>query len=469
MDNIKRLPTLRIPAKASVWYIGSSAISRLIGALGTPVFTRLLSPEEYGLYPLYNSWLGIFSVVITLEITGAAIYRGLQRHTEDTDTFISATLGLILSLFSGFTLIYLAFKAPINRLTGLGTGITLLMLLQIAGATVLSLYTAKARFEYKYRSVALINILSSALIPLLAVAIIKTTEIRAQSRIIASSITVALMSLPVLLSVITTSRRLFSAEIWSYLLKRSLPLLPHYLAMTLILKVGEIGVSRLYGSSALGKYSVALSLGMALTVVTGGVLNALSPWMIRRMKDGDLLRVRELLLVLTKVISIFCLGLLTLAPEALALFSSSAYHSVLPAVYPIALSVIPIFLSSALMSGGVYFEKGWLSALPSIVSALISALLTATLLPLTDYRYIALFALISYTVLFILNVAVLIRLAKSPPIFVKKTLAILLLTSVYAALLFAFREVFVSRLLLGLPLLAPLIKVSKEAFDKIKE
>lgn len=469
MENAKRLPTLRIPAKASLWYVGSSAIARLIGALGTPIFTRLLTPEEYGLYPLYNTWLGIFTVVITLELTGAAIYRGLQRHSEDVNGFINATLGLILLLFGGFGLFYLLFRAPINRLTGLSTSVSSLMLVQILSTTVLSLYTSKARFEYKYKAVAFFNILTSVIIPLFATLIIITTDVRAEARIISSSLSLGIIALPILLSVLKTSGRLFAPEIWRYLLKRSLPLLPHYLSMTMILKAGEIGVSRLYGSSALGKYSVALSLGMAPTVVTGGVLSALAPWMIRRMKDGDIKRVREVLLILTKLISISCLGLLAIVPEALTLFSSGAYHSILPAIYPIALSVIPTFLSSALMSGGVYFEKSWLSSLPSIAAASVSVVLTVTVLPFSDYRVVSLFALTSYVILASLNVIVFKKMAKESPIFIRQTLTVFLLSCAYATLLFVFRDVMLSRFLLALPLLPPLFKVSKEALDRIKE
>lgn len=469
LQNSKRLPALRVPAKASIWYVGSSAVARLLGALGTPVFTRLLTPEEYGLYPLYNTWLGIFTVIATLEVTGAVIYRGFQRYQDISEDFTSATLGLILTLSLSFSLICLLFRGTVNRLTGIDTGAVALMLLQIPATAIISLYTAKARFEYKYKSVALLNILTAVAIPLCAVGIIYATNIRGEARIIASSLTLTVTALPILLKTVNDSPRLFYIPVWKYLLFRSLPLLPHYFAMTMILKVGEISVNRLYGASALGKYSVALSLGMAMTVISGGILSSLSPWVIRRMKDGDILRVRDLLLILTKLICITCLGILALAPEALALFSSSAYHSILPAVYPIALSVIPTFISSALMSGGIYFEKSWLSALPAIISATVSAVLTLTLLPIIDYRFVSLFTLISYTTLAALNVLVFTKMAHQPPIHVTKTLTLFLLTCAYATLLFVFRNVMLSRFLLALPLLPPLFKVSKEALDRIKE
>ena len=73
LENVKRRISLKVPAMATVWYIGSGALARAIGALSVPIYTRLLTPSEYGLFPLYTSWVGVLSVLVTLEITGAAI------------------------------------------------------------------------------------------------------------------------------------------------------------------------------------------------------------------------------------------------------------------------------------------------------------------------------------------------------------------------------------------------------------
>ena len=451
-----------------MWYIASSAIARAIGALGTPIFTRLLTPEEYGLYPLYGSWLSVFSVIITLELTGAAMYRGLQRHGTEKDDFISAVLGLILTLFVVFCAIYAIFGNFINSFTGLQPSITRLMLAQILASAVLSLYTARARFEYKYKVVALLNVLSAIFSPAVAIVLIRL-GLRAEARIYGSSLTLAVIALPIIVAMLRRSTKLYSRKKWLYLLRRAVPLLPHYFSMTLILKIAEITVSRIHGGEALGKISVALSVGMSLTVITGGLLSALSPWMLRRVKAGEISRIRELLLILTKLISLSCLGLLALAPEAMAILSSSAFHSALPTVYPLALSVIPTFLSGALMSGGVYFEKSGLSALPAIASASFSTILSLTLIPILGYQAMGVLVLLSYSLLAILNVAVFTKSAKEAPIFIKKTLRIFFAAIGYGTLLFLLRDVLLSRILLLLPLIVPLLSVAKETLKKIKE
>jgi O-antigen/teichoic acid export membrane protein len=444
-------------------------MARAIGALGTPIFTRLLTPEEYGLYPLYVTWLGVFTVFVTLELTGAVMYRGLQRYGEDSDRFVGEALGLILTLSGFFGLIYVVFSRFINGLTGLDSPITVLMLLEILASAIISLYTAKARFEYRYKTVALFNVLSAVMMPTVSVLLILAVGVRAEARILGASLSLTVIALPILVVIARRSQRLYSFDTWRYLLGRGLPLLPHYFAMTMILKVGEIAISRHYGTAELGKFSVALSVGMALTVVTGGIQSALSPWIIRRMRCRELARIRELTLLLTKLVALACLGLLAVAPEAIALFSAPSYRSVLPAVYPLALCVIPTFLSSTLMSGGIYFERSGLSSLPSVTAAILSAALSLFVLPLVDYRYLSVFVLISYTLLAVMNTVIFTRLAHEPPLFISKTALVFLATIGYAALLFATRDMLFARLLLALPLVPLLFRVAGEAWESVKE
>ena len=277
LEKIKGRPQFRVPAKASIWYIASSAVARSISAAGTPIFTRLLTPEEYGLFPLYNTWLGIITVIVTLELTGGVIYRGLQRFSHKRDDFLSSAFGLFLSIFVVFCALYFAFEGFVNKITGLSTFITSLMLLQIFSNTVIAFYTGKARFEYKYKSVAILNLLSSLGIPILSILIIFLTRIRSEARIIGSCVAAALIAAGVLIEMLSKSKRLFDGEVWKFLLKFNLPLIPHYLSMSMILRIGEITVGRSFGTEALGRYSVAMSVGMSLTIITNGLLSALSP------------------------------------------------------------------------------------------------------------------------------------------------------------------------------------------------
>ena len=469
MENIKKLTSLRVPAKASLWYIISAGFARAIGALSVPVFTRLLSPEEFGVFSLYSSWLGIFTVLVTLEITGSVIYRGFQRFEGEKDEFASATLGLLGAIFVGFCALYFAFYGFVEAFIGLSTSISIFMFVEILGIEITSLYLAKAKFEYKYKVVSAINIISAILIPFSAIVLILLTKIRSEARIYASSILTLAIAVPLLIIILRKSDKLYSKEMWWYLIKRSIPLLPHYFAVSLILRAAEISIGRNYGTASLGQYSVAMSVGMILTVVTGGILSALTPWIMRKIREGGIDKVREFLLLLTRALSLLALLVLAAAPEILSILAAEGFRSALPSIYPLEIAAILSFISGAIISASAYYEKGAFSSLASISAAAVSVLLSFLVLPRTDYRLAGLFVLVSYLIMALFSSFIFKRLSGGYPINIKKTLLILLFTSAYAVILYAFRGAIISRIFLALPVLALLMITAKDIYEKIKE
>lgn len=469
MESAKEKIELKIPAKATVWYIASGAIARLIGALMTPVFTRLLTPLEYGLYPLYTSWLGIFSVLVTLEVTGAAIYRGFQKYEGIKDDFISAALGLIGAVFVGFCALYFALYPIIARFMGLDAKIIVLLFLEIFANSVLSLYLAKARFEYKYKTVALINLANAILIPLTAIGYILILNVKAEARIYASVIASLTVAIPIIITILRRSEKLYSKEIWLYLLGRSIPLLPHYFAASMILKSSEISIGRTHGTDALGQYSVAMSIGMLMTIVTGGLISALGPWITRKIKENSIGKIRDFLFLTTKALAVITLGVLAIAPELLSILASESFRDALPSIYPLEIAVILSFLSGAIMSGCTYFGKGVSTSLPALISAAISVLVAVIILPRVDYRFAGIFALVSYLILAIATSLVFKRLSGEYPIHLKRTANILALTIAYASLMFIFRSVILSRFFLALPLIPLFALTAKDILKAVRE
>ncbi len=469
MDGVKRIPKVKLPARASIWYIAAYSLQRSVGVLGTPIFTRLLSAEEYGLYPLFNTYLGIVTVVATLELTGGIALRGMQKFSERRAEFLSASLGLIATVFSIICVLYFAFRGGINQLTGLSTPISALLLGQIFVNAVINLYTVREKYEYKYKSVALLGVLSALGAPLISIIFILLTGYRAEARIFGGFITAAAIAIPLLFVIITEGRSLFSLSVWRYLLGMSLPLLPHYVSAAAILRVGEIAVGRAHGTEALGRYSVAMSLGLSLTMITNGLISALSPWVLRKIERKDFESIRDTLFLLSSGLSLLCLIILSVVPETIRIITPPEYHGALIAVYPLALSAVPMFLSSITVQGEMYYERGTMSSLPSVIAAAVSAVLAFAVIPRADYRFAAVFALLSYIILFFLNALIFKRLSGEYPVKLKATVITFALAAVYAALLCALRDKTLVRIVLAIPLIPILLTVGVKVFSRVRE
>ena len=79
IEKYKKLPK---PAKASLWFLICSFLQKGISTITTPIFTRLLSTAEYGNYSVFNSWLGIVSIVVTLDLFAGVYTQGLVKFDD---------------------------------------------------------------------------------------------------------------------------------------------------------------------------------------------------------------------------------------------------------------------------------------------------------------------------------------------------------------------------------------------------
>ena len=66
--------SLSVQIRATIWFFVCSVLQRGISVITTPIFTRLLSTEEYGQFSVFNSWLSIAQIIVTLQLS-AGVYR----------------------------------------------------------------------------------------------------------------------------------------------------------------------------------------------------------------------------------------------------------------------------------------------------------------------------------------------------------------------------------------------------------
>ncbi len=467
MEKVKRNFALKLPAKASLWSIISALVARGVGVIGTPIFTRLLTPEEYGLYPLYTTWLSAVSVVVTLGITGGVLYRGLQRYSRER--FLSAALGLIFTVFAVTLLFFALFGGYAAQITGLSEGVILLMLSEVLFSAVIAVRSAGYKYEYKYKALSLINVTMAFITPVLSVLIITFTPYRAEARIFGALGSALAVAVPQLFIMAKRGGGFFDREIWRYLLRMGIPLLPHCISSALILRASEMVIGRTHGQEALGKYAVALSVGLALTVLTNGLGQVFSPWILRKLAAHHTEKIRESLSLGLKSLVLASLILLSFAPELIAIITPSEYHDALPAVYPLALSTGAMFLSNMAMAGEMYYEKSGRSSIPTVAVAALSLLSALLILPRVDYRFSALFTLIAYVLLAVTSALSFKRMSGEDIIDVSGTLLIFLAAAAYAALLLVFRNVFISRVLLALPLFPPILVLGRKIWREVRE
>ncbi|MBO5907786.1 MAG: oligosaccharide flippase family protein [Clostridia bacterium] len=391
MIKIKHKKELRLPARASLFYLLASGGAKCAGLLFTPVFTRIMPAEEYGYYTLYISILALSSVITTAAATGGVMYKGYSSFKDEKSSFTSAAIGLSIILIPPVMIALLIFK---DRL-GIGAGLIPLIALQLLCDGAIAAKSSEKRYSYKYFYVVVFTLASSVLSPLVALVLIKFLR-GSTARILGLLAVSIMLALPILTECVRVG--FFKKEVWRFALRYSLPQLPNAIGVAVIAQADKLIISGYMGEGALASYSVAHSIGIGLTFITSSLGSALHPWIIRKLEGDRWDIVEDMLTKLFIALSSLAVIVVALSPEALGILTPKSYSVALPAILPITLSTLPTFLLSALAIISLHEGKSYYPSIASVVGAAVNVASNVWLVPRMSYLGAGLSLFISYTI-----------------------------------------------------------------------
>lgn len=384
---IEKYKSLPVQVKASFWFLICSFLQKGITALTTPIFTRLLSPDEYGVFNVFNSWMGIISVFITLNLSYAVYSQGLIKFSNKSDLFSSSLQGLTLTMVLCWTLIYLLFREFWNHVFNLTTVQMLAMLVMIWTTAVFNFWAWEQRVLYKYKALVIITLLVSVAKPLVGVIFVILAEDKVTARIL-GLVLVELIGYTGLFIVQTKrGKRFFSARFWKYALMYNLPLIPHYLSQTVLSSADRIMIKEMVGESEAGIYSLAYSASLIMTLFNTALMQTISPWLYQKIKDKKINEIARVAYISLILIAVLNLILILFAPEIIRIFAPKEYYDAIWIIPPVAMSVFFMYSYDLFAKFAFYHEKTVLIMLASVFGAILNLFLNYIFIGI--YGYIA--------------------------------------------------------------------------------
>ena len=88
MEQLKRkYQSMSVDARAALWFALCNFLNKGVAMIVVPLYTRLLTTEEYGTYTVFQSWLNLFVILATLEISRGHYKVGITKYEEDADRY----------------------------------------------------------------------------------------------------------------------------------------------------------------------------------------------------------------------------------------------------------------------------------------------------------------------------------------------------------------------------------------------
>lgn len=390
--------SIPVPAKASLWFTLCSIVQKGIALLTTPIFTRMLTTEQYGVYTVYQSWYQIIIIFATLNMFFGVYNNGITKNPEDKEGYTSSLLGLSSVVTVGlFAIVSLGIDWWSGMLD-LSPLLICVLFVQLIFESAFQYWAASQRYNYKYRALVAVTIVNALVGSVLGVILVQTTPHKAEARIISLVLIQALIGLGCYIVIMAKGKKFFSLKYWKYALGFSLPLIPHYLSGTLLNQVDRLMIAAMVGKGQAAIYGVAYNVAMMMTIITNAINNSFIPYSYKELKEKRYDGIRKNSEMLMILVAGLCVVAMVFCPEIIAIFASPEYGEAIWVMPPIAASVFFMFLYPLFGNIEFYYEKTKFVAFSSCVAAVLNLVLNYVFIGMFGYYAAGYTTLVCYMI-----------------------------------------------------------------------
>lgn len=396
--------TNKLALKAGSWYVISNFLLKGIAIITTPIFTRLLSPEAFGITSTYTSWLGILTVVGTLDIYACVQIARHDFEDKEIDEFTSSILTVsTISLLFLYVIVKLLGDTAVSFFA-LPQLLIDIMFLEVLLTNAFTIMQTKHRAYFRYREFVAFSAAIAILSPIFAILLINLQESDLYyGKIIGSAVPKLIISLFIYIHIMKKGKCYYNLRYWKYALAITLPLIPHGLAGNILNHFDKVMINRYVGPSETGLYSLAYSYASILLVVWTSFNQAWVPWFYSKMKELNYKDIRDYVKPYLVAFTMIFYCMLFIGPEALKIFGPEEYWGGIWVIPPVLLSIYFQFIYSLYVNVEFYLRKTKYIAIGTVTAAALNIFLNYLLIPRYGYIIAAYTTLVGYIVLFILH------------------------------------------------------------------
>ena len=394
---LRRFNALSPGKKSSIAFLFASFIQRGISFLITPLFTRLLSTEDFGLVTVFNSWIEMIGTIAMLNLSSGIFNVGMSDYENERDRFTSSLLGVAnaatVVTMLGFYGAYLLFPSVIV----MPKNLLLLMPLYFLFQPASRLWTARQRYERKYKALTIVTITSALLSPavgLLCVLLAKNHL--GEARLWGANSVLIAFGIGFTVLLLYKDRRVFDRKFWKYALFFSLPLVPHYLSMHVLSASDRIMIQSMVGTSEAGLYGLAYTASMVICTAWTAIQGSLTPYVYENFKKNRLHRIAPVAVPCLLLFSVMCMIVVILAPEVILILGGEKYRQSLSLIPPLIAAVLFMEMYNLFSMIEFYYKKTIGIMFATLGAAAINLVLNFFAIRLFGYQAAAYTTLICY-------------------------------------------------------------------------
>ncbi|MCI9358714.1 MAG: oligosaccharide flippase family protein [Lachnospiraceae bacterium] len=383
--------------KIAVWYIIGNLFAKGVVMVSTPVFTRLLSKNEYGQFSNLVSWESIIVVFATLDFA-TSITRAKYDFERRMNRYVSSIL-----LFSNFVTLAILFSIEINqdffvKLFSMDIIYIRMLFIYLLFTPAFSYLQIKHRVYKKYKFFVLFSISSAIIRTFISVILVLTMTDKLLGRIYGYFLPVTLFNL-ILWLVILAEGKGISWDCIKYACKISIPLIPHTLSSIVLGNSDRIMITKYCGSESTALYSLAYTISTMASLLWTSMNQAWSPWLFDKMNDKNTREISDKSKIYLDVFFVLIIGVLLVTPEIILILGGKSYYSARYIMPPVIAGCTFQFIYGMYVNIEVFSKKTFAISIGTTAAATINIFLNRLFIPKYGYMAAAYTTMFGYFVL----------------------------------------------------------------------
>lgn len=397
--------------KSGIWYTLSNFIVKSIGFLTTPIFTRLLTKSDFGLYNNYTSWLSIMTILATMQFESTLI-SAKYDYEKDFDKYILSVLTLSTIITTLWLLFLNIFIKQSGDFMGLDKVYINTMMVYLLFLPAINMYQARERYYFKYKNTVITSLFLTIGTALLSVLLVGIMQNKLTGRILGSVIPTLMLGFIFYVYFIRIGWKP-KITYWKYALPICLPYIPHLLSLTMLNSMDRIMINKWCGAEDAAIYSLAYNCGMIVTLLLTSLNSAFAPWLGEKLYKKKYNEIKTFSKKYIMTFLFFAIGIMLVAPEVLFILGGNDYTEAKYVMTPVAMGCVCQFLYTMFVNVEQFKKKTAHMAIASVLAAIVNFILNYIFIPEYGYLAAAYTTLVGYICLLLIHMYIVYKLGLS--------------------------------------------------------
>lgn len=455
----------KIVAKSGIWYALSNILVKATAFLTTPLFTRLLTKDQYGNYSNIASWVTIFTI-----LTGFDAYTTVIRSKHDVGSdmnrYVSSVYLMNVLVTSIVFSIVLFFWNIFEPILSVEKKYVYVMALYLLVLPAFNLFMTKQRAYYRYKLFAAFTVITTLLSAILSVVFVLTFENKLDGRVLGQYLPAIILYFFIAVCILVKGKGIKYSYI-SYAFKLSLPLVPHLLSLNILSSSDRIMIKNICGAEMAALYSVDYNCVQIGNILFDSINKAWAPWLMDALHAKEYQQIKKVSNIYFFAMLFIIIGILLVGPEIIFILGGQAYTNAKWALPPLLISCIYQVAYTMYVNVEFYLKKTGVVAGATLSAAVINLVLNVVLIPRYGFVAAAFTTLISYVALYIIHYVCLKKMKMTFIFSEKKINAALFLSLVIMLFIFCTYEIFILKLLFFIIYIGIAVCVIYKTRDKL--